>query len=173
MNPEDEHVLPFITELKTKLSQPAMGMAGSPSYPSLVEALKRGTTAAGGSTGTLAAIKPALGDDTPFELRALEVCLDHVRPSLAFPSALLLFQRLPPACCSPLPRRAAAAHAPAAPKFPVALSVCSTAAALSLPLPSHILTRRPPLLAQTHRSAPTWTGCAPTWRRRRTRRWMR
>lgn len=72
INPEDENVLPFIKELKSKLSQPAITV--SPSYPLLNELSKRGKPVAEAAL----ALKPPMTDETPFELRALEVCLDHV-----------------------------------------------------------------------------------------------
>lgn len=40
MNPEDENVLPFITELKMKISQPAIAVGGS--YPSALNEMATG-----------------------------------------------------------------------------------------------------------------------------------
>jgi hypothetical protein len=67
VNPEDEATLPFITELKLKLGQAGMPSAGS--FAVLNDAAAKGPKQ---STTALA------GLDMPFELRALEVCLDSV-----------------------------------------------------------------------------------------------
>lgn len=67
VNPEDESTLPFVTDLKLKLSQPQISTSAS--FATLGDALVKGPK---NSTTALA------GLDMPFELRALEVCLDSV-----------------------------------------------------------------------------------------------
>ncbi|KXZ53710.1 hypothetical protein GPECTOR_6g627 [Gonium pectorale] len=76
VNPEDEKVLRFINELKTRLVSPG-GMPLSRSFQSLSEAER--SKLAPGLPGT-----STLGLDLPFELKALEVCLDHMAGHLDF-----------------------------------------------------------------------------------------
>lgn len=79
VNPEDEKVLRFINELKARLAAPAGaggvgGMPQSRSFQALTEAerLKFGSS------------QSNLGLDLPFELKALEVCLDVMAGHLDF-----------------------------------------------------------------------------------------
>ena len=77
INPEDENVLPFITELKMKISQPSLAVSGS--YPSALNDLG----SAGGSkvvipSRSVAKLETLASLQMPFELKALEVCLDSV-----------------------------------------------------------------------------------------------
>ncbi|KAG2495008.1 hypothetical protein HYH03_006941 [Edaphochlamys debaryana] len=78
VNPEDEKVVRFINELKGRLSSPATGggngMPQSRSFQALTDA-ERMKLAPGPST---------LGLDLPFELKALEVCLDVMAGHLDF-----------------------------------------------------------------------------------------
>jgi len=106
MNPEDENVLPFISELKNKISQPAVGsLPMSNSYAAGLADLGRGGGGSGGgglggsgggmgggkgmgdgcsgmtgarSAVNLAKLEGLQGLQMPFELKALEVCLDSV-----------------------------------------------------------------------------------------------
>jgi hypothetical protein len=106
MNPEDENVLPFITELKNKIAQPA-GMGALPMSTSYAGGLAElaalgnyharlgssgggvpgGRSGGAGSDGgapARAAVSQAKLEglqalQMPFELKALEVCLDSVR----------------------------------------------------------------------------------------------
>jgi len=96
MNPEDENVLPFISELKNKITQPSLGGLGaSPSYPAVLSDLAaiggggmQGGGLGGGGGGdsqgggksavNLAKLENLQGLQMPFELKALEVCLDSV-----------------------------------------------------------------------------------------------
>ena len=81
MNPEDENVLPFITELKMKLSQPS-GLAGvGGSFPSALNDLANGKSAVM-PTRSAAKLENLAALEMPFELRALEVCLDSVSDKL-------------------------------------------------------------------------------------------
>jgi hypothetical protein len=77
INPEDENVLPFITELKMKISQPSLAVSGS--YPSALNDLGSG----GGAkvvipSRSVAKLETLASLQMPFELKALEVCLDSV-----------------------------------------------------------------------------------------------
>ncbi|KAG2437039.1 hypothetical protein HYH02_011302 [Chlamydomonas schloesseri] len=76
VNPEDEKVVRFINELKGRLSTAATagGMPQSRSFQALTDA-ERLKLAPGPST---------LGVDLPFELKALEVCLDVMAGHLDF-----------------------------------------------------------------------------------------
>eukprot|EP00198_Chlamydomonas_reinhardtii_P003281 XP_001692617.1 Mg2+ transporter protein, CorA-like protein [Chlamydomonas reinhardtii] len=75
VNPEDEKVVRFINELKGRLSTAtAGGMPQSRSFQALTDA-ERLKLAPGPST---------LGVDLPFELKALEVCLDVMAGHLDF-----------------------------------------------------------------------------------------
>ncbi|KAG2429800.1 hypothetical protein HXX76_010584 [Chlamydomonas incerta] len=74
VNPEDEKVVRFINELKGRLTATAGGMPQSRSFQALTDA-ERLKLAPGPST---------LGVDLPFELKALEVCLDVMAGHLDF-----------------------------------------------------------------------------------------
>lgn len=74
MNPEDENVLPFITELKLKLFQAPMHT--SQSFPNLAEMGAKGFVEP--TSHLLEGNKGMLGIPMPFELRALEVCLEAI-----------------------------------------------------------------------------------------------
>jgi len=77
MNPEDENVLPFITELKMKISQPS-GLAGvGGSFPSALNDLANGKNTVM-PTRSVAKLENLAALEMPFELKALEVCLDSV-----------------------------------------------------------------------------------------------
>ena len=75
VNPEDENVLAFISELKMKLSQPG-GLNVSASYPTALNDLGMAMRSVASRSNVkldgLAALQ------MPFELKALEVCLDSV-----------------------------------------------------------------------------------------------
>ncbi len=75
INPEDENVLPFITELKQKLAQPTINVSAS--YPGALNevASKPSALPAGRQNAKLEGLAAL---NMPFELKALEVCLDSV-----------------------------------------------------------------------------------------------
>lgn len=77
INPEDENVLPFITELKMKISQPALAVGGS--YPSALNDL--GSSKSVIPSKSVAKLETLASLQMPFELKALEVCLDSVSSS--------------------------------------------------------------------------------------------
>jgi hypothetical protein len=94
VNPEDENVLPFISELKMKVSQPGLGLGVSASYPAALVELGPGggpggeggggAKAGGGLSNRSVAshsnvkLEGLAALQMPFELKALEVCLDSV-----------------------------------------------------------------------------------------------
>jgi hypothetical protein len=111
MNPEDENVLPFISELKNKVAGPGAGAAiclaascspdpgaagaaaaaarasSPPGAPPLLPLSPAGPGGglnglcgeAGRSSASLAKFEGLQGRRMPFELKALEVCLESVR----------------------------------------------------------------------------------------------
>lgn len=76
INPEDENVLPFITELKMKISQPSLAVSGS--YPSALNDLAGGQAKVMPPSRSVAKLETLASLQMPFELKALEVCLDLV-----------------------------------------------------------------------------------------------
>eukprot|EP00878_Enallax_costatus_P015018 GHUV01015725.1.p1 GENE.GHUV01015725.1~~GHUV01015725.1.p1 ORF type:complete len:308 (+),score=82.34 GHUV01015725.1:374-1297(+) len=74
MNPEDENVLPFITELKMKISQPAIAVGGS--FPAALNEMATGKAVM--VSRSVAKLETLAALQMPFELKALEVCLDSI-----------------------------------------------------------------------------------------------
>jgi len=89
MNPEDENVLPFITELKMKLTQPTLAVSGS--YPAALNELA--SKAAAATSKSAAKFENLAALQMPFELKALEVCLDSVSDE-----GMVCFGGVGPAC---------------------------------------------------------------------------
>jgi hypothetical protein len=80
VNPEDENVLAFISELKMKLSQPG-GLNVSASYPAALNdlGLPKGMVMRSANSRSNVKLEGLAALQMPFELKALEVCLDSVR----------------------------------------------------------------------------------------------
>lgn len=72
INPEDENVLPFISELKLKLSQPTLNPSAS--FPSALS--EAGKNAMANKSNVK--LEGLASLQMSFELKALEVCLDSV-----------------------------------------------------------------------------------------------
>jgi magnesium transporter len=100
MNPEDENVLPFITELKMKLTQPTLAVSGS--YPSALNELA--SKAAVSTSKSAAKFENLAALQMPFELKALEVCLDSVSGLLALAAAVAVELATAVSSSEPLPQ---------------------------------------------------------------------
>jgi hypothetical protein len=69
VNPEEDATIKFISSLKERLATPSNNLGKV--LPSIADLQKTGQQAV-----------PRLDMDLPFELRALEICLDEVTPGL-------------------------------------------------------------------------------------------